>query len=101
MAACGFITPGQERRARQRPIEVVLGQHKEKTIEASAVVDNVLDELTSRQSDLSVKDLLQGRIQVYSTVEAGVNLCVSPFRCDWKVTPWSVILRSPDRLKTW
>ena len=28
-----------------------------------------------------------------STVEAGVNLCVSPFRCDWKVTPSSVILR--------
>ena len=42
-------------------------------IEASAVVDNVLDELTSRQADLSVKDLLQGRIQVYSTVDARVQ----------------------------
>ena len=36
-----------------------------------------------------------------STVDAGVKLCVSPFRCDWKVTPSSVILRSPERLKTW
>ena len=36
-----------------------------------------------------------------STVEAGVNLCVSPLRCDWKVTPSSVILRRPERLKTW
>ena len=72
MAARGFISPGQERRARQRPIEVV-AQHKDKTIETSAVVDNVLDELTSRQTGLSVKDLLQGRIQVYSTVDAGVQ----------------------------
>jgi len=72
MAARGFISPGQERRARQHPIEVV-AQHKDKTIETSAVVDNVLDELTSRQTGLSVKDLLQGRIQVYSTVDAGVQ----------------------------
>ena len=72
MAARGFISPDQARRARQRPIEVV-AQHKDKTIETSAVVDNVLDELTSRQAGLSVKDLLQGRIQVYSTVDAGVQ----------------------------
>jgi penicillin-binding protein 1A len=72
MAARGFISPGQERRARQRPIEVV-AQHKDKTIETSAVVDNILDELTSRQTGLSVKDLLQGRIQVYSTVDAAVQ----------------------------
>ena len=42
-------------------------------IEASAVVDNVLAELTSRQPDLSLEDLLQGRIQVYSTVDARVQ----------------------------
>jgi len=51
----------------------VVAQHKDKTIETSAVVDNILDELTSRQTGLSVKDLLQGRIQVYSTVDAGVQ----------------------------
>ena len=72
MAARGFISPDQARRATQRPIEVV-AQHKDKMIEASAVVDNILDELTSRQPDLSVKDLRQGRIQVYSTVDAGVQ----------------------------
>jgi penicillin-binding protein 1A len=72
MAASGFISPGQARRARQRPIETVARQ-KEKLIEASAVVDNVLDELTSRQPGLTVKDLRQGRIQVYSTVDAGVQ----------------------------
>jgi membrane peptidoglycan carboxypeptidase len=72
MAARGYISAGQARRARQRPIEVV-AQHKDKTIEASAVVDNVLDELASRQDGLSVKDLQQGRIQVYSTVDAGVQ----------------------------
>jgi penicillin-binding protein 1A len=72
MAARGFISRDQARRAEQRPIAVV-AQHKDKTIEASAVVDNILDELTSRQSELSGKDLREGRIQVYSTVDAGVQ----------------------------
>ena len=72
MAARGFISRDQARRAEQRPIAVV-AQHKDKTIEASAVVDNILDELTSRQSELSVKDLREGRIQVYSTVDAVVQ----------------------------
>lgn len=72
MAARGFISPDQARRARLRPIEVV-AQHKDKLITSSAVVDAVLDELASRQADLSVKDLQQGRIQVYSTVDSGVQ----------------------------
>jgi len=72
MAARGFISFDEAQRAKQRPIDVV-AQHKAKIIEASAVVDNILDELTSRQSELSVKDLRQGRIQVYSTVDAGVQ----------------------------
>lgn len=69
MAASGFISPEQERRARERPIEVI-GQRKEKMIEASAVIDNVLDELPDRQPGLSVRDLQQGRIQIYTTVDA-------------------------------
>lgn len=72
MAANGFISPDQARRAKERPIDVV-AQSKEKTIETSAVVDNILDELTSRRPDLSINDLRQGRIQVYSTVDAGVQ----------------------------
>ena len=72
MAARGFISAEQARRASGRPIEVV-AQHKEKMTEASAVVDTVIDELTGRQADLGVQDLLQGRIQVYSTVDTGVQ----------------------------
>ena len=72
MAASGFISPGQAQRARERPIEV-MRQRKEKMIEASAVVDNVLAELPSRQPDLGLEDLQQGRIQVYSTVDARVQ----------------------------
>ena len=37
------------------------------------MVDSVLDELKSRHADLSEKDLLQGHIQVYSTVDARVQ----------------------------
>jgi penicillin-binding protein 1A len=72
MAVNGFISPSQAQRAKLRPIEVVT-PHRDKTIEASAVVEHVLDELTSPQSDLSVKDLMQGRIQVYSTVDVSVQ----------------------------
>jgi penicillin-binding protein 1A len=72
MVARGFISAEQARRASGRPIEVV-APHKDKMTETSAVVDTVLDELTGRQADLGVKDLLQGRIQVYSTVDTGVQ----------------------------
>ncbi|HYW42621.1 MAG TPA: transglycosylase domain-containing protein [Bryobacteraceae bacterium] len=72
MAARGFISPEHARRAKERPIEVV-AQHKDKTVEASAAVDNILDELTRRRADCSVTDLRQGRIQVYSTVDAAVQ----------------------------
>jgi len=72
MVARGFISPDQARGARQHPIETVT-EHKDKLIGASAVVGSVLDELKSRGGDLSEKDLLQGHIQVYSTVDARVQ----------------------------
>ena len=72
MTARGFISPDQASRARRRPVETV-AQHKDKAIGASAVVDNVLDELKSRRADLSEKNLQQGHIQVYSTVNARVQ----------------------------
>src|ERR1035438_289105 len=72
MAARGFISAEQARRASGRPLEVV-APHKDKMTGTSAVVDTVLDELTGRQADLGVQDLLQGRIQVYSTVDTGVQ----------------------------
>jgi penicillin-binding protein 1A len=72
MAARGFISADQAKRARQRPIETVI-QRKGKAIEASAVVDTVLDELKLRRADLTEEDLLQGRVQVYSTVDARVQ----------------------------
>jgi membrane peptidoglycan carboxypeptidase len=72
MAARGFISPGQARGAGERPIETV-AQHQAKTFGASAVVDNVLDELKGGHADLTEKDLLQGHIQVYTTVDARVQ----------------------------
>jgi penicillin-binding protein 1A len=72
MAARGFISPDQARGASRRPIETV-PQRKEKAIVASAVVDNVLDELKGGHADLTERDLLQGHIQVYTTVNAQVQ----------------------------
>ena len=67
MVARGFISPDQGMGAMQRPIETVT-QRKDKMIGASAVVDNVLEELKGRRADLNENDLLQGHIQIYSTV---------------------------------
>jgi len=72
MAVNGFISPDRVRKAEQRPIQVV-ARHKDKMLQAAAVVENVLQELKVRSADLSVEDLLQGRIHVYSTVDARVQ----------------------------
>ena len=71
MAANGFISRDSVNSAEQRPIQVI-ARRKDKMLQAPAVLENVLQELKGR-GDLSVDDLLQGRIQVYSTVDLRVQ----------------------------
>jgi penicillin-binding protein 1A len=71
MAANGFISSDSLNSAEQRPIRVV-ARRKDKMLQAPAVLGNVLQEL-KRRGDLTVEDLLQGRIQVYSTVDIRVQ----------------------------
>ncbi|MGE5300215.1 MAG: transglycosylase domain-containing protein [Acidobacteriota bacterium] len=72
MAANGFISRERAREAEQRPIQAV-ARHKDKMLQAAAVVENVLQGLKARSPDFSGEDLLQGRIHVYSTVDARVQ----------------------------
>jgi len=72
MAVNGFISPDRMREAQQRRIQVAT-RHNDKMLQAAAVVENVLQELKTLNADLSLEDLLQGRIQVYSTVDARVQ----------------------------
>jgi penicillin-binding protein 1A len=72
MAANGFISLDGLRGAEQRPIPVAV-RRKNKVPLGPAVVGNVLEELKGRYADLSIQDLLQGRIQVYSTADARVQ----------------------------
>jgi penicillin-binding protein 1A len=71
MAGNGFITQDSVSSAEQRPIQVI-AQRKDKMLQAPAVLGTILQELKGR-ADLGVEDLLQGRIQVYSTVDARVQ----------------------------
>jgi penicillin-binding protein 1A len=71
MAAHGFISRDSVNLAKQRPIQVV-ARRKDQMLQAPAVLENVLQEI-KRRGDLSVEDLLQGRIQVHSTVAARVQ----------------------------
>ena len=76
MADRGFLSRDQMTRARQRPLPVVV--HRElKPFRSSAVVEHVLEELKAANADLGLDDLVQGQIQVTSTVDARVQRIVS------------------------
>jgi penicillin-binding protein 1A len=75
MAANGFISRDSVNSAEQRPIHVI-ARPPDKMLQAPAVLENVLQELKGHR-DLSVDDLLQGRIQVYSTVDLRVQQLVN------------------------
>lgn len=76
MAANGFISADGKTRAEQRPIPAVL-RNKGQVVQAAAAVDSVLEELKGLGADLSIEDLLQGRIQIYSTVDSHVQQIVN------------------------
>ena len=71
MAANGFIPQDNVNSAEQRPLQVI-APRKDKMFQAPAVLGTILQELRGR-GDRSVEDLLQGRIQVYSTVDLRVQ----------------------------
>lgn len=76
MAVNGFITPDTKKGAEQRPLPAV-ETCKDTTFLAPAVVRSVLEDLNSARDAVNVEDLLQGRIQVYSTVDAKVQQIVN------------------------
>jgi len=76
MAGRGFISRDQMTAAKQRPLPVIV-RHPPQPFQSSAVVEHVLDDLRAAHADLSIEDLLQGHIQVYSTVNAPVQHIVS------------------------
>jgi penicillin-binding protein 1A len=76
MAADGFISPNRMAGAEQRPLPVV-ARHVSRVLQSSAVVEHVLDDLKAEHADLGIDDLLQGRIQVYSTADIRVQRIVN------------------------
>ena len=76
MRADGSLSPEATARAVSRVLDVV-AHDTSTSLHAPAVVEHVLEELTVRHVDLSVEDLLQGRIQVYATADARVQQIVN------------------------
>jgi membrane peptidoglycan carboxypeptidase len=72
MAVNGFISRDMVQAAEQRPIQVI-ARRKDKMLQAPAVLENVLQELKDRRGARSIEDVMHGRIQVYSTVDARVQ----------------------------
>jgi len=76
MAANGFISRDRVREAEQCPIQMVV-RKKNRMPLGPAVIGNVLEEIKSLCADLSIEDLLQGRIQVYTTADVRVQQIVN------------------------
>jgi penicillin-binding protein 1A len=72
MAANGSISRSQMIGARRRALPA-LPRRTSRILQSSAVVEHVLNDLEVEPDGLNVDDLLQGRIQVYSTVDARVQ----------------------------
>jgi penicillin-binding protein 1A len=66
------ISDDQMKAARQRPLPSVT-RHAPRAFLSSAVAAHVFDELEAAYPDLDAEDLLNGRIQVHSTVDARVQ----------------------------
>jgi penicillin-binding protein 1A len=76
MAVERVISDDQMKVARERPLPIQ-ARLASRGLGSSAVVAHVFDELTARYPDLDAEDLLQGRIQVHSTVDARVQMIVN------------------------
>jgi len=76
MAANGFISQERLKNAEKRPIQVIV-RLKGKAPLGPAVVGNVIEDLKVLRADLGIEDLLQGRIQIYSTVDVRVQQIVN------------------------
>ena len=76
MRANGFLSPEATAQAKGRALQIVR-HDKRQALQAPAVVEHVLEEFKARHADLSVEDLLQGRIQVYATADARVQHIVN------------------------
>ena len=72
MAASRFISRDQLTAAGRRPLPVV-ARRKADVFQSSAVVAHVLAELKVAHPDVGLEDLLQGRVQVDSTVDLRIQ----------------------------
>jgi len=76
MAADGFISRAEMTAGEQRPLAAVV-PHEAQAFQSSAVVAHVLDELKTTHPGLGLGDLLEGQIQVHTTVDARVQRAVT------------------------
>jgi penicillin-binding protein 1A len=76
MAKNGFISADTLKEALARPISL-MDQQRGMKHQNAAVVENIFEELNDRYIGLGPEDLLHGRIQIYSTVDARVQQIVN------------------------
>jgi penicillin-binding protein 1A len=75
MVAQDFISRDQMTVAVRRPLQTVV--RRASPFQSSAVVEHALEELAAVHAGLTIDDLLEGHIQVYSTVDGRVQRIAS------------------------
>jgi penicillin-binding protein 1A len=75
MLARGALSGDSARAAEQEPIRLLTHDTGDAgaASQAPAVIDTAMDELKLRYSGLNTEDLLQGRIQIYSTIDTRIQ----------------------------
>ncbi len=77
MAANHFLSEPAAERLEQAPIRLAVPVRTSINVEAPAAVQNVLSELKGLGENLGVEQLMEGRIQVYSTVDNRIQRIVN------------------------
>jgi penicillin-binding protein 1A len=75
MQTSGFLSADAAARAKAQSLPVT-PQHAPERARVPSLVGHVLDEFATRHANLSVDDLLEGRVQVYVTADARVQRIV-------------------------
>lgn len=76
MANRGFISKDQMAQCRQRAVPSVTPRPPQ-PINSAAVVQHILDDFEASHPELTIEDLLQGRIQVFTTVDGRIQQIAS------------------------
>ena len=72
MARRGFISNDEMKKCREKPV-ITVKERPVRPVNSAAIVQHILDDFEATHPELNIEDLMQGRIQVYTTVDTRIQ----------------------------